>query len=107
LWPDHLRMTEAGFDLVDWWSVKRALDGFPDMIFIWASKHMSHFCGDSQMQKICSFCDHSKCQHCQQDNKMTSHVPLCQGEGADSNGRIGFCTLDFGCLKLMTNCSDP
>ncbi len=31
LQPDDLRMTEAGFDLVDWWSVKRA----------WASKHMS------------------------------------------------------------------
>jgi hypothetical protein len=61
---DHLRMTETGVNLGDWWSVKRALDSFLEMFHVWALKHMSQFCGVGQMQKMCGFWYHSKCPHC-------------------------------------------
>jgi hypothetical protein len=59
--PEHLRMTADGFDLVDWQAVHRSLDDFPEMFRVWASKHMSRFCGVGCMQKICGFWDNSRC----------------------------------------------
>ena len=81
--PDHLCMTETGFDLVDWWTIQRSLDGFLEMFWVWASKHMSHFCGVGWMQKICGFWDHGQCPHCQQENETMTHVLLCSGNGTD------------------------
>jgi hypothetical protein len=43
-YPNHLRMTTAGFDLVDWQAVQSSLQGFTEMFRVWASKHMSQFC---------------------------------------------------------------
>jgi hypothetical protein len=59
--PDHLRMTADSFDLVDRQAVHRSLDNFPKMFRVWASKHMSRFCGVGRMQKICGFWDNSRC----------------------------------------------
>jgi hypothetical protein len=59
--PEHLRMTADGFDLVNWQAVHRSLDDFPEMFRVWASKHMSRFCGVRRMQKICGFWDNSRC----------------------------------------------
>jgi hypothetical protein len=38
-------MMAACFDLVNWQAVELAAEGFPEMFRIWASKHMSQFCG--------------------------------------------------------------
>jgi hypothetical protein len=78
-WPDHFCMSTAGFDLVDWDVIDLAMVGFPEMFRLWASKHMSHFCGVGRMQFICRFWDHSRCPRCQQDNETTEHVILCNG----------------------------
>jgi hypothetical protein len=80
--PDHLRMSENGFDLVDWQAVHRSLNDFPEMFRVWASKHMSRFCGVGRMQKTCGFWDHSRCPRCQEDNETTTHVLVCSGSGA-------------------------
>jgi hypothetical protein len=53
------------------------------MFRLWASKHMSHFCGVSRMQFACGFWYHSWCTRCQQDNETTEHVILCSGQGAN------------------------
>jgi hypothetical protein len=62
---DHFQMLENSFNLMDWQAVHQSLKDFPDMFCIWASKHMSRFCGISQMQKICGFWDNSRCPQCQ------------------------------------------
>jgi hypothetical protein len=80
--PEHLRISENGFDLVDWQAVHRSLSDFPEMFRVWASKHMSRFCGVGRMQKICGFWDHSRCPRCQEDNETTTHVLVCNGGGA-------------------------
>jgi hypothetical protein len=57
---DHFRMSTAGFDLVDWDAVDLAMGGgSPKMFWLWASKHMRHFCGVGRMQFIFGFWDHS------------------------------------------------
>ncbi len=94
LQPDDLRMTEAGFDLVDWWSVKRALDGFPEMFHVWASKHMS-WCKRSAVS--------GTTVNAHTVNKIMRWHLMCSRVRVrvqTQNGRIGFCILDFGCLKL-------
>jgi hypothetical protein len=62
---DHFQMLENSFNLVDWQAVHQSLKDFPEMFRIWASKHMSHFCGISRMQKVCGFWDNSRCPQCQ------------------------------------------
>jgi hypothetical protein len=87
--PDHLRMTEAGFDLVDWWSVKRALDSFP-VLWSWLDATEVWFLGPLQMPML------------PRQQEMRSHL-MCfcvKVRVQTQNGRIGYCTLGFGCLKL-------
>jgi hypothetical protein len=57
--PDHFHMSTTGFDLVDWDAIDLAMAGLPKMFRLWASKHMSHFCGVSRMQFACGFWYHS------------------------------------------------
>jgi hypothetical protein len=53
--PDHFHMSTTGFDLVDWDAVEMVMAGFPEMFWLWAAKHMSHFCSIGWMQLICGF----------------------------------------------------
>jgi hypothetical protein len=80
---DHFRMSMSGFDLADWDAVEMLLVGFPEMFCLWATKHMSHFCGVGRMQFTCGFWDHSQCPRCQEDNEITVHALLCKGSGAN------------------------
>ena len=101
--PDHLRMTAAGFDLVDWQAVELAAEGFPEMFRIWASKHMSRFCGVGRMQQICGFWDNSQCPRCKQDNETTTHVLICPDNAADLEWRCRVANLGIWLLEVDTH----
>jgi hypothetical protein len=64
----------------------KAMNGFPELLRLWAAKHMSHFCGTGWMQLICGFWDHSRCPRCQQDNETTTHILFAMVMGQIKNG---------------------
>ncbi len=101
--PDHLRMTANGFDLVDWQAVHQSLDDFPEMFKVWASKHMSRFCGVGRMQKICGFWDNSRCPRCRQENKTTTHVLVCAGSGAEQEWINRVTNLGLWLIEVNTH----
>jgi hypothetical protein len=59
--PDHFRTSITGFNFINLDVVEMAMAGFPEMFWLWAAKHMSHFCGVRQMKLTCGFWDHSWC----------------------------------------------
>jgi hypothetical protein len=89
-------MSTTCFDLVDWDAIDLAMAGFPEMFWLWASKHMSHFYGVDRMQFTCRFWDHSQCPQCQQDNETTEHIILCNGHGKTKKGLVESPTLGCG-----------
>jgi hypothetical protein len=101
--PNHLWMTAAGFNLVDWQSVHTSLKGFPEMFRVWASKHMSRFCGVGRMQHICSFWDNSHCPRCKEDNETTTHVLICPDEDAGREWRNRVANLGIWLLEMDTH----
>jgi hypothetical protein len=101
--PDHLWMTAAGFDLVDWQSVHTSLKGFPEMFRVWASKHMSRFCGVGRMQHICGFWDNSHCPRCKEDNETTTHILICPDEDAGREWRNRVANLGIWLLEMDTH----
>jgi hypothetical protein len=101
--PDHLRMTANGFDLVDWQAVHRSLDEFSEMFKVWASKHMSRFCGVGRMQKICGFWDNSRCPRCQQEDETTTHVIVCTGSGAEQEWINRVTNLGLWLIEVNTH----
>jgi hypothetical protein len=96
-------MSTAGFDLVDWDAIDLAIVGFPEMFWLWASKHMSHFCGVGRMQFICRFWDHSRCPRCQQDNETTEHIILCNGHGANQEWTSRVTNLGVWLIEMDTH----
>ena len=75
--PDHLRLTKEGFDLMDWDSIRDLLRSFPELFHMWASKHMSHFCGVGRSMKLWGFWDHDHCLCCNTPNETTLHLLIC------------------------------
>jgi hypothetical protein len=96
-------MTADGFDLVDWQAVHRSLDDFPEMFRVWASNHMSRFCGVGRMQKICGFWDNSRCPRCKQENETMTHVIVCTGNGAAQEWTNQIMNLGLWLIEMNTH----
>ena len=75
------------------------------MFRVWASKHMSHFCGVGQIQKICGFWDHSKYPQCQQVHERTTHILVCSGNGARQEWTSWVTYLGLWLIKVDTHLS--
>ena len=76
--PDHLRLSQTGFDFADWYAVRCALQKFPELFRMWASKHMAHFCGVGRMMRRWGFWDHDRCPCCKEPDETTLHLLTCE-----------------------------
>jgi hypothetical protein len=57
-------------------------------------KTYESLCGVGHMQKICGFWEHSQCPHCNKDDKTTTHILLCSGNGATEEQLTRLVNLD-------------
>ena len=91
--PHHDWMDESAFHLVDWSVVCGSLLGFSPLFRMWASKHISRYCGVGCMQLRWGFWDHDQCPCCKQPDEMMTHLLLCRHSGMTLTWEMGINTI--------------
>jgi hypothetical protein len=71
------RLTRLAFLDIDWDPMETAMDLFPPLYRLWASKHVSGFFGISTMMKNWDFWDHSHCRCCEHEHEDKIHLLTC------------------------------
>ena len=66
------------FERVDWDAVEDAFATFPTLYRLWASKHVSGFCGVGKMMMHWRFWDHNKCPCCEQETVVETKEHLIE-----------------------------
>jgi hypothetical protein len=71
------KINSAGFNDINWTSIKHASDLFPPLHRLWAAKHVSGFFGIGHMMKNWQFWDHSRCPCCNHEDETKEHLLTC------------------------------
>jgi hypothetical protein len=83
------------FDSVDWVAIGEAMEDFPMLFRVWASKHVCGFCGVARMMKICGFWPPERgCPCCGESNETTLHLLLCGSLGMEMTWSDSIDSLD-------------
>ena len=62
---------------VDWDANDDAFHSFPQLFRLWASKHVSGWCGVNSMRFAWKDSETHSCPHCNADHETTAHLPVC------------------------------
>jgi len=73
----HRQLAVDAFELVDWKANAAALENAPTLFSLWATKHISGFCGVGKMMKHWNFWDDNKCLNCPETVEDAVHILLC------------------------------
>ena len=71
------KMDLSAFDLVNWDANQDAFAGFPQMFRLWATKHVSGWCGVNNMMFHWKYSDTKACPCCGAPKETTEHLLLC------------------------------
>ena len=70
------KLLSALFDHMDWAANGDALRGYPPLFQLWATKHISSFCGMKRMMKLWGLAASDTCPSCE-CMERAQHVPIC------------------------------
>ena len=90
LWGEHVAqqlfhwrgvVKARDFPFVYWEGMEQVMKSFPEMFWVWGTKHVSHFQGTNRQlsridRKILNVCPSCGCQ-----DEATSHITRCRDKG--------------------------
>ncbi len=68
------------FDSVDWDANRDALNNAPVLFSLWATKHVSGFCGVGRKMHQRGEWENAKCHSCEEESETTFHLYVCPHE---------------------------
>ena len=118
------KLLSALFDHMDWAANGDALRGYPPLFRLWATKHISIFCGVNRMMKLWGLAASDTCPSCE-CMERAQHVPICPHPDHDvvwqeainglaawfdlshTNPEIRDCICSTLCLRSIDACFAP
>jgi hypothetical protein len=71
------KVDEHAFAEIDWAASGAAFDSFPQLFRLWATKHVSGWCGVNSMRFAWGMSETHHCPNCGSGHEMTAHIPVC------------------------------
>jgi hypothetical protein len=71
------KVNHATFEEIDWEASGRAFDDMPQLFQMWATKHISGWCGVNSMRFVWDQSDTHNCPNCGACYEKTEHLPVC------------------------------